>query len=134
MWLEIEFDYLTSMNSMAELIYGQTWHSFFGVGKINQYGEALTTGEGLHGEHGVNKSFLEFERLRWLFIDECSTLGCEPLAFGDDRAGKHIRDSHIWALRKRNEKRCFGGLNLCFSGDLWQFRPIKLTPIYDNPF
>ena len=102
-----EFAYLTSMNSMAELINGQTWHSFFGLSKMNEYGEAVTTGKGLHGEHGVNKSFLDFARLRWLFIDECSTLGCELLAFGDDRARQYIRQSYTWSLRRKKRETLF---------------------------
>ena len=56
------------------------------------------------------------------------------LAAGEDQARQNIREAHTWALRKQYEKRRFGGLNLCFTGDFWQFRPIQQTPIYDNPF
>ena len=86
------------------------------------------------GTYGMRDFFLKFERLRWIFVDECSTLGCEVLASGEDQARQHIRDTNTWALRGRTDKRCFGGLNLCFAGDFWQFKPIHQTPIYDNPF
>ena len=89
-----------------------------GVPFMKEDGVVANKHERRFGEHGINDFFLRYERLRWLFIDECSTLGCEVLAAGEDQARQHIRDSNTWALRGKNDKRCFGGVTLCFAGEL----------------
>ena len=82
----------------------------------------------------MSNLFIRFERLRWIFIDECSTIGCETLATGEYNAQNHIRDSNTWAMRNASYKRPWGGLNVGFTGDFWQFRPINQTALYDDPF
>ena len=130
----VEFVYLASQNSMAAVIDGCTFHSYLGIPFMKQDGVVANRKDPRGGEHGISNFFLRYERLRWIFVDECSTIGCEILAAGEDQTRRHIRESHTWAMRSKYEQRCFGGVNVCFAGDLWQFRPIQQTPIYNDPF
>ena len=100
----IEFAYLASQNSMAALIEGSTFHSFMSVPFMKEDGVVANKHDKRSGEHGISDFFLKYERLRWLFVDECSTLGCEVLAAGEDQSRKHIRDSNTWALRGRSDR------------------------------
>ena len=46
----------------------------------------------------------------------------------------HIRERGAWALRCKNDKHPFGGLNVVLSGDAWQFGPIGSSgAVFDNP-
>ncbi len=55
----------------------------------------------------MSKLFLRYERLRWLFVNECSTMGCETLGTGEASLRMHIREENTWALRR--EERCVLG-------------------------
>ena len=128
-----QFVYLAFMHSMAALIEGKTFHSFMSV-SFNKGDQVANSKRGGEGEHGINKIFLRFESLRWIFIDECSTLGCELLAEGDHTARTYIRRENTWHKRSDGSTRCFGGVNLCFAGDFWQFKPVQQVSILSNPF
>ena len=36
-------------------------------------------------------------------------------------------------MRRKDEARPFGGLNVGLTGDMWQFPPVKATPFFHNP-
>ena len=129
-----EFVYLASQNSMAALINGLTYHSFCAVPWMNTEGAMVNTSKQRKNDYGVSNLFLRYERLRWIFIDEFPTIGCEVLAMGEHTLQNSIRKEGTWALRNIEEHRPFGGLNIGFTGDFWQFKPIRTTAIFDDPF
>ena len=74
-----------------------------------------------------------FERvlgIRWLIIDECSTLSLSLLGLLDSR---RACDRHPYAKTDR-VRRPFGGLNIVFAGDLWQLPPVKGKALFSDPF
>ena len=44
------------------------------------------------------------------------------------------REEHSWKLRQQNEPRFFGGRNVGFFGDMWQFPPVRQSAIFSDPF
>ena len=56
------------------------------------------------------------------------------LAKGEHIISRNTREEHTWAMRNADEERPWKGINLTFLGDLWQFRPVNLTAIFDDPF
>ncbi len=125
--------YLASQNSMAALIEGLTFHSFCSVPFQKSDGGMANTRGQQSDQHGMSNLFLRYERLRWIFIDEFPTMGCEVLSRGDDNLRNSIREENTWAMRSAEEKRPWGGVNLGCFGDFWQYRPVKLTAVFDNP-
>ena len=57
----------------------------------------------------------------------------EALSDIERSTSTYIRERGTWALRAKNVKRPFGGLNLVLSGDGWQFGPINASVVVDNP-
>ena len=45
-----------------------------------------------------------------------------------------VKSKYTWALRDEGTVRRWGGLNLFLAGDMWQFRPINATAMFDSPF
>ena len=72
---------------------------------------------------------------RWLFIDEISMVSAELLARLELRCRELVRDiSARKFASNRGDARCFGGLNVCVSGDLWQLPPPRGTFLGDVPW
>ena len=133
----VHFVFLASQNSMAALINGLTFDSFCVVPFFNKKGDLANTRK--DDRRDISHLFVKYQQLRWIFIDECSTLGCAKLATGEANVRNNIRARHTWACRPagtkgESEARRWGGMNLGYTGDFWQFRPIKDTAIFDDPF
>ncbi len=79
----------------------------------------------------------KMELCRWLFIDEVEAVGAETLGSVDQNTSEAAR-GRLYKFRGGEEdpahQRCFGGLNLCFFGDLWQLPPVLQVSISSNPF
>ena len=82
----------------------------------------------------MSSLFLKYERLRWIFIDEFPTVGVEVLATAEYNIGHNTREENTWRMRTEGETRPWGGMNLCCTGDFWQFRPVNLTAVFDDPY
>ena len=121
-----EFVYLAPQNTQAALIAGMTLHSFANIQVKNKTSRAKNT--------STPEQFAKYQRLRWLVVDESSTVGLEILATLEKRLQQSTRDRDTWKLRPGGERRPFGGRNIILTGDLWQFPPVKATAIYQNPF
>ena len=70
--------------------------------------------------------------MRFLLIDECSTLGPNLLGLLDS----YLRRAccrHTFAKHHRNANP-FGGINVLLSGDWWQLPPVKSHSIFNNPY
>ncbi len=78
---------------------------FCNVPFYKQDGAVVNTRRQQKNEHGMSNFFLRYEHLRWAFMDECQSLGCEVLATGEDTISLNTRDEHTWALRESGEKR-----------------------------
>ena len=121
-----EFVYLAPQNTQAALIAGMTLHSFANIQVKTKTARAKKT--------STPEQFAKYQRLRWLVVDESSTVGLEILATLEKRLQQSTRDRDTWKLRPGGELRPFGGRNIILTGDLWQFPPVKATAIYQNPF
>ena len=74
-------------------------------------------------------------QLRWLFIDEVSMVSAELLARLELRCREIVRDLSATKYDGQDgQARCFGGLNVCFSGDLWQLPPPGGTFLGEVPW
>ena len=116
---------------MTALINGLPFQSFCNVPFKNADSSNANTNSERGVEHGISNLFLRYESLRWILLDEFHTLGCETLATGEVR--QDIREENTWAKRSSTEARPWGGLNLGCMDDFWQFCPVNLTAIFDNP-
>ena len=123
----IHFQVVTLQAVMAEQLDGDTIHHALG---LNWNGAS----------NGINEAkMLELcattLQWRWLFIDEISMVSAELLARLELRCRELIRDiSARKFASNRGEARCFGGLNVCFSGDLWQLPPPRGTFVGEVPW
>ena len=74
--------------------------------------------------------------LRWLIVDEVSTLSVGLLGTLESYLRNKACVRHPYAQRHgrtRKNPRPFGGLNLVFSGDLWQLPPVRDIAIFAHP-
>ena len=62
----------------------------------------------------------EWWHVQWLFVDEVSLIGAQLLAQID----------HALRYAKENENEMFGGINIIFAGDFYQYPPVGSTPLY----
>ena len=128
----VEFVYLASQHTMTAIIGGFTIHSFGGVKFMKKDGAYANLKN--EDRQNMSKLFLKYERLRWVFTDECSTASAEIQAEMECNIRKTAREENSWCLREDGSIRRWGGVNVCQAGDFWQFRPVKATAIFDNPF
>ena len=74
----VEFVFVASQNSMAALIEGQTLHSFGNVQFLTK--DKQVANRRRDDRTDMSALFLRYERLRWLWVDECSTMGLEAIS------------------------------------------------------
>ena len=116
----VHFQVITLQAVMAEQLDGDTIHHALG---LNWNGASNGISEAKMLE--LCATTLQW---RWLFIDEISMVSAELLARLELRCRELVRDiSARKFASNRGEARCFGGLNVCFSGDLWQLPPPRGT-------
>ena len=130
----VQFQFLATQNTMAELIGGSTVHSW-GCIPTNK-AAAAAKAQASSKDADWDQLFENALSLRWLIIDECSTLSPSLLAtfesFLRQKAAVRHPYAHRDGTRKRNP-RPFGGLNLLLTGDLWQLPPVQDCAIFNNP-
>ena len=95
---------------------------------MNGEGTTVNTRGQCDDHQNMSYLYLRYERLRWIFIEEFPTVGCEVLAVGNDNLCINVRDENIWAMRNAGDKRQWGGINLGCTEDFWQFRPVNPPP------
>ena len=146
-----EFVFLAPQNTQAALIQGMTLHSFADIRiKAKASDSSKVSGP---------DTFVQYQRLRWIIIDECSTVGLEVLGTLEKKITHATREKGTWKIRAAGtdakpaahraaarrshttsvsgltgEDRPFGGNNLIVTGDMWQFPPVKATAVFQNPF
>ena len=118
----VHFQVVTLQAVMAEQLDGDTIH------------HALSSSNGI-SEAKMLQLCATTLQWRWLFIDEISMVSAELLARLELRCRELVRDVSKYKYgRDGLETRCFGGLNVCFSGDLWQLPPPRGTFIGEVPW
>jgi hypothetical protein len=105
----VQFQFLASQNTMAALIGGETVHAWGGI-PVNATvaaGKANTKGD----EGDVDELFLKALSMRWLLLDEVSTLS--PYLLGVlDAYLRRACCRHPYAKHGRHRRRPFGGINI----------------------
>ena len=124
-----EFVFLAPQNTQAALIGGYTIHSF---GNIDRHGYSKSG----RGEDGMNKWYIQYQNLRWIFVDEVSCAGLEVLGHLHQHLVGATRDRDTWKLRLEHGQevpRLCAGMNVIWGGDFWQFPAVKATSIVTEP-
>jgi hypothetical protein len=126
----VQFQFLASQNTMAALIGGATVHSWSTI-PVNATDAANKVQS--KGEDGdIDELFLKALGMRWLLLDEVSTLSPYLLGLLD----AYLRRAccrHPYAKHK-GRRRPFGGINIVLAGDFWQLTPVKNHSIFANPY
>ena len=126
----VQFQFLASQNTMAAIIGGATVHTW-GVIPVNLT-DAVNKSSSKGKDGDVDELFLNALGIRWIIIDEASTLS--PTLLGTlDAYLRRACTRHPYARRGQHH-RPFGGLNIVFSGDLWQLPPVRAVSLFSNPF
>ena len=71
--------------------------------------------------------------LRFILIDEISMISAQLLAQIEILVGKVVRRRNPYRGRSDGSTRRFGGVNALLFGDWWQIRPVKQTPLFEQP-
>ena len=103
---------------MADLLGGDTIHHAFNLPVFGK--TKATNSEDVRKQKEVAKQLLQ---CRWLIIDEISMVSARLLAEIDCKLRALARASSPFTKNKRGMQRSFGGLNVLFSGDVWQLPP-----------
>jgi hypothetical protein len=120
--------YLAPTGSAAALINGMTVHKGLGLKiKLNEKGkgnhEAGDSSEDYSVLISVQNHILlrdEWKNVEYLLIDEVSLVSLQLLAEID----------HALRFAKENPDVWFGGINVIFFGDFYQFPPVGGSPLY----
>ena len=126
----MQFTFLASQNTMAALIGGQTVHAW-GAIPVNAT-EAASKIHVKTQDGDVDALFLNALGMRWIFLDECTTVSPGLLGVLDSYL-RRACSRHPYAKRARAQ-RPFGGINIVFCGDLWQLTPVRACSFFSNPF
>ena len=128
-----------SLNSMASRINGFTVHAWGEIPwcKSSSSG-TMTVQAGNSGSRDMSSMASKIEVCRWVFIDEVEALGAETLGILEENTTEASRKKG-YKFRGNNSAdplnlRPFGGLNVCFFGDLWQLPPVMQVSVSSNPF
>jgi hypothetical protein len=120
--------FLGPTGSSAKQIGGTTIHKGLGLSirlksKGHSNRKAGDSNEDYSGTMSVkNRTMIrdEWRHVLWLFIDEMSLLGAQLLCQID----------HALRFAKENPNEWFGGINVIFAGDFYQYPPVGSTPLY----
>jgi len=122
-----QFVCLAFQNTMAANINGSTIHSWAGIPAFHdEYGRA-------QGARDIGALFTRCQNLRWILLDEPSMVSAELLAELERRTTQASRGTGTYKQRPDKSVRPFGGFNVLLFGDWWQLRPVKQTPLFEQP-
>jgi hypothetical protein len=127
----VQFQFLAQQNTMAALIGGKTVNSW-GVIPINPEA-ASRQRQGKNKDGDVDELFTNALGIRFLIIDECSTISPTLLAQLDASLRRACM-RHPHSRRLGAHRRPFGGINIIFAGDLWQLPPVRAVAMFANPY
>ena len=113
----VEFNIVALQLVMADLLQGDTIHHALA---IPIFGCTHTQTTGANKDLTTAKAILQW---RWLIIDEISMVSAKLLAAVDMKMRHYARGVDPFARDKENTTRPFAGVNVLFSGDVWQLPP-----------
>ena len=131
----VQFKFLASQNTMAALIGGATVHTWGVIPVSAMDAESKVHSKSTDGD--IDELFLNALGVRWLIIDECSTMspGLLGLLEAYLRRACQRHPYAFWRDQKKGRVwRPFGGINIIFAGDLWQLPPVRAMALFANPF
>ena len=119
--------FLGPTGTSAKQIGGMTVHKGLGISiALKPNGRGNRKAGESNEDYGVgisvkNRASIrdEWRRVLWLFIDEISLIGAQLLA-QIDHALRYAKENDEW----------FGGINIIFAGDFYQYAPVGSTPLY----
>ena len=116
---------------MAALIGGTTMHGWgqVPVNATQLYKAAARKKNDLN----IDELFLRAQSIRWILVDEISTVGAMLLGVFDTNM-RRARSRQLYAKREDGTARPFGGVNLRLCGDFLQLPPVRAIGLYSNPF
>ena len=126
----VQFQFLASQNTMAALIGGTTVHSW-AVIPINA-DDAAQKASSRAAAGDVDELFLNALSMRFIFIDEVSTLS--PTLLGTLNVFLQRACTRHPYAKVDGHKRMFGGINMILCGDFLQLPPVKAISLFANPF
>ena len=110
----VQFQFLATQNSMAELIRGGTIHSW----SVIPANKAMASAKANSKDVDWDQLFENCISMRWLIIDECSTLSPGLLGMFESFLRQKACLRHPFAFRdqhRHRDPRPFGGLNIILS-------------------
>jgi hypothetical protein len=128
----VQFQFLASQNTMAALIGGRTLHGWASIPVNASLAFDKANCKGDDGD--VSELFLKAQAMRWIIIDEVSTVSPELLGLLDLYLRRACARHPYATLSDSRHKVAFGGINLVLAGDLWQLTPVKAHSLFNNPF
>ena len=117
--IAVEFQVVALQAVMADLLGGDTIHHALNIGI---FGKAIKSREGAK-ENKAIETMKALLRLRWLIIDEIRMVSARLLADIDEKLRSYHRSVDPFARNAQNRLRPFAGVNVLFSGDVWQLPP-----------
>jgi hypothetical protein len=120
----VQYQCLASQHTMAALIGGTTMHGW-GKVPVNATQLCKAAARKRH-DLQIDDLFLRAQSIRWLLIDECSTLAAMVLGVVDTNM-RRVWSRQLYAKRDDGTARAFGGVNIRFCGDFLQLPPCTCT-------
>ena len=116
----VEFQVVAFQAVMADLLGGDTIHHALNISIFGKKGHNRREGAAESQAVVTMKALLQ---LRWLIIDEISMVSARLLADIDFKLRSYVRSVDPFARDAKNVLRPFAGVNVLFSGDVWQLPP-----------
>ena len=122
-----QFVCLAFQNTMAANIGGSTIHHWAEIPICE------TDAQRRAAPRDIGAVFLRCQNLRWILVDEISMVAAELFAELERRTTQAARATGTYKVRPDKSTRPFGGFNMLLFGDWWQLRPVKQTPLFEQP-
>ena len=90
----VQFVFLASQNTMAALILGFTLHSYHKLPFMQRDGTTVAAHK--DKDKDLSSKFMCYQTLRWMFVDELSTVSLDICAEIDNNTSTHIRERGTW--------------------------------------
>ena len=127
----VQFQTLASQNTMAALVGCATVHRWGTIPICAEKAAEKMQGRGKK-DADMDALFISCTGMRWLIVDEASTLSPSLLGILDAYL-RNACTSFPYACRN-GKGRPFGGINIIFAGDLWQLPPVQANSFFNNPY
>ena len=108
---------------MADVLGGDTIRHALNISIFGKQTTKTTTRRDGGAESQAIVTMKALLQLRWLIIDEISMVSARLLADTDLKLRSYVRSADPFAHNSKNVLRPFAGVNVLFSGVVWQLPP-----------